>query len=322
VLNEFDIINSFFTKQHKRKDVVKGVGDDCAILRCSLTQELITTSDTLVVNRHFFPSTKPFDVGYKSGAVSLSDIAAMGGDPAWLLLSLTLPDANEDWLRHFSKGLFEILLEFNVDLVGGNTARGPLSVTTQLMGFVEKGRALLRSNAKPGDLIFVTHTLGNAALALNLLTHEVDSSLFAPDEIKLINQSLWRPVPRVQEGKAISHLANSAIDISDGLLADLSHILKKSQVGAVIFLDQIPLPPHFERLPYFKRYELALTVGDDYELCFTLPVKHLEELHAINSALTRPFTCIGEITQTKGLVVKNAQREVVTFNQKGYQHFN
>jgi thiamine-monophosphate kinase len=321
-LGEFDIINAYFNKKIKRQDVVLGLGDDCAILQPPAGKELIVSTDSLVLNRHFFPETSPFDVGYRAVAVSLSDIAAMGGDPAWLMLSLVLPKVDENWLDEFSKGLFFILEKFNVDLIGGNISKGPLSITTQAIGYGISKNLLRRSAALPGDLIYVTYTLGNAALALALIKKEIESILFSSEEIAALTRALWQPTPRIAEGQAIGSLAHAAIDISDGLLADLSHIMANSRVGATLYLEQIPVSASLKKLPDEKKMELALRGGDDYELCFTVPPKHLPQLEEVNQRLNYPFTCIGKITTYPELRIKNPEGKSISFSQKGYQHFS
>ncbi len=319
-LDEFAIIKSFFTQSHYRNDVVLGIGDDCAILRVPPDKELLVSTDTLLLNRHFLPITTPFEIGYRCAAVSLSDMAAMGGDPSWLLLSLTLPEPDEKWLADFSAGLFKILKEYHVDLVGGNTTRGFLSVTTQIMGFASAGKALRRFGAQVGDDIYVTHTLGNAALALAILKHEIDAALFDIEEIKKLNASLWYPTPRIKEAAAIASLASAAIDISDGLLADLTHILKTNQVGAELELNKIPISKSLEKLSKRKRYELALSAGDDYELCFTLSPQNKMKIEKLNQK-GFSYTCIGRITEVQDLIILDEENKKWPFVWKGYQHF-
>jgi thiamine-monophosphate kinase len=321
-LGEFDIIHTYFNKKIKRQDVVLGLGDDCAILEPPAGKEIIVSTDSLVLNRHFLPETSPFDVGYRAVAVSLSDIAAMGGNPAWLMLSLVLPKVDESWLDEFSKGLFFILEKFNVDLIGGNISRGPLSITTQAIGYGISKNLLRRSAAVPGDLIYVTYTLGDAALALALIKKEIQPDLFSAEEIAELTRALWQPTPRIVEGQAIGKLAHAAIDISDGLLADLSHIMANSQVGAMLYLENIPLSASLKKLPNEKKIELALSGGDDYELCFTVSPKQLPQLDVVNEHLNYPFTCIGQITTHPGLRIKDLEGKSISFSQKGYQHFS
>lgn len=319
-LSEFDIITTYFQKGNKRKDVVLGIGDDCAILRPPSQKNLLISTDTLNIGVHFFEDTSPIDIGFKSVAVSLSDLAAMGGEPAWLLLSLTLPKADPIWLEGFSQGLFSCMQPFNMQLVGGNLTKGPLAVTTQIIGFGQANQIMTRSGAKPKDLIYVTGTLGGGALALAILKNQVDRTVFTPAEIKGLMQHLWRPEPRIQEGQKISPIAHAAIDISDGLLADLDHILTSSQVGATLELDKIPVSSSLEKMKPAQKYDFVLNGGDDYELCFTISRENIPTLKKIMQSIPTHFTCIGEIEAKQGLRVKeNGKAKHIT--KSGYQHF-
>ncbi|MFT5520755.1 MAG: thiamine-monophosphate kinase, partial [Enterobacterales bacterium] len=239
-ITEFNLIEKYFyQKKEQRKDVVLGIGDDCALLNVPPGQQLAVTVDTMVENVHFLPSLSPEDLAWKVITVNLSDLAAMGAEPAWLTLALTLPEANETWLEAFSDSFFECVDYYGIQLVGGDTTSGPLAITIQAMGFTPLDSALKRSNAKPGDLICVTGNLGDAGLglAISLGNHQAKS----PEHKKTLIERFNRPTPRVAEGIALRNLASAAIDLSDGLAGDLLHILKESSVGAVVELDFLPL---------------------------------------------------------------------------------
>lgn len=309
-LNEFDIIATYFRRPHLRDDVELGSGDDCAVLCPPPGKRLLVTVDTLNEGVHFFSTTSPFDIGYKSIAVGLSDIAAMGGEPLWADVALTVPIPHADWLEDFSKGLYACLDQYQVALVGGNLTRGPLAVSTQVIGSCDPQHYLTRQGAKPGDLIYVTGVLGAGGLALAFIKN--------PERFKNINASqqeqllkhLWQPTPRIAEGKLLVNIATAAIDISDGLVADLQHILDASQVGAVIEVNSLPTP---KLLP---EKTMALTSGDDYELCFTVAQKDIEALERINC----PMTCIGRIEEGRGVrVMENG--EPLSLTSVGYRHF-
>lgn len=312
-MNEFDIIETFFTKQPiSRNDVILGVGDDCAITEVPADQQLVITTDTLISGVHFPENTSAYDIGYKSLAVNLSDLAAMGSTPAWITLALTLSDANEKWLSEFSQGIFDLTKRYNVQLIGGDLTHGSLSVTIQAFGLVKKNQAIRRSTAQPGDLIYVTHTLGDAALGLLIVQNKMSVSKKIADHFIA---HLNRPEPRIEIGKSLLGIANAAIDISDGLAADLGHILKLSQVGARIYVDQLPLSAALrESVSSSQAIALALNGGDDYELCFTVP-KEKQNL------LKEGFTCIGVITEDQTLDLRYQDGSTYNGLINGYRHF-
>ena len=319
-MNEFTIINQYF-KQHpsNRPDVINGIGDDAAIVKPPLNMDLAISTDTLISGVHFPETTNPYDVGYKSLAVNLSDLAAMGADPAWVTLSLTLPEINPDWLQHFTYGFFALINQFKLQLIGGDLTRGPLSVTVQVIGFVPNNKALLRSKAKPSDLVYVTGTLGDAGLAL--LTFQKKMQLKQANLAFLMNR-LQRPEPRLRCGQILRDYASSAIDISDGLVADLNHILEESHVGAMINVDKLPMSAAVSNsIPINEATSLALTAGDDYELCFTIPPHQRAEMENKLSALACQFTCIGEIIEQQELILQYQDGTKYTGPQKGYEHF-
>jgi len=319
---EFELIARYFNRvTSSRRDVEKGIGDDCALLNVPEKQTLAISTDTLVAGVHFLRDIHPADLGYKALAVNLSDLAAMGADPAWLTLAITLPEVNESWLAAFSDSLFELLDYYDMQLIGGDTTRGPLSLTLGIHGLVPTGRALKRSGAKPGDWIFVTGALGDSAAGLSLLQHRHRLNDPAVHEV-LIKRHL-RPMPRVLQGQALRNLATSAIDISDGLIADLGHILTASRVGARLNLEALPLSAalrdHFEPEQVLT---WALSGGEDYELCFTVPEVNRGALDVALGHLGVPYTCIGQIApEADGLtLLENGKPR--RFNHKGFDHFN
>ncbi len=312
-MNEFSIIQRFFTKQSvSRKDVILGIGDDAAITAPPLDHHLVTTTDTLVSGVHFPIETDPYDIGWKSLAVNLSDLAAMGATPAWLTLALTLPEVDEVWLENFSLGFFTLATEHQAQLIGGDLTRGPLTITIQAQGFIPTGKTIQRNTAKSGDLIYVTHTLGDASAALAMLQKKIN----VPHEYqKNILTKLNRPIPQIKIGEQLQSIASSAIDISDGLAADLGHILEKSTAGAEINVDSLPLSEALQHLDKKDALRFALSGGDDYELCFTVPdnKKHLVPAECI---------CIGKITNTNRLDLRHSDGTTYNLPVTGYQHFN
>ncbi len=318
---EFDIIARYFNRfRGNRQDVKLGLGDDCALLTVSDKQLLAISTDTLVSGVHFMPNIDPGDLGYKSLAVNLSDLAAMGADPAWLSLALTLPQVDENWLKKFSDSLFEQLNYYDMQLIGGDTTRGPLSLTLTVHGLVPFGRALTRSGARTGDWIYVTGTLGDSAAGLAILQGQLqpDNEM---DKIALIHRHL-RPKPRILQGKALRTLATAVIDISDGLISDLQHILKASRCGARIDLNLIPYSSHLKnQVNGEQALYWALAGGEDYELCFSVPEIHRSALDTLLNHLGADYTRIGQITAPgTGLTFFN-QGEPVTLAWQGFNHF-
>jgi thiamine-monophosphate kinase len=323
-LTEFTIIKDYFQKSKpKRQDVTLGIGDDAAILEPPPNMNIVVSMDTLNVGVHFFDNTHPYDLGYKALAVSLSDLAAMGAKPAWVLLSLSLPEADASWLAFFAEGLFSLIENFSLQLVGGDTTRAAaLSVTTQVFGFIPKGMGLYRNAAKPDDLIYVTGTLGDAGLALQMLKGEVDFSVLSGQQRAYLIKRLQRPSPRICEGLQLLDVANAAIDISDGLVADLGHILQQSEVGATIYAEQLPLSSLLrDHLKPEKAWELALSAGDDYELCFTVPPHQVDMLNTIIPRFECGLRCIGRIEQLMGLRILQPDGKILEISKSGYEHF-
>ena len=318
---EFELIARYFNRvTSSRRDVIKGIGDDCALLAVPEKQVLAISTDTLVEGVHFLRDIHPSDLGYKALAVNLSDLAAMGADPAWLTLALTLPEADEAWLQAFSDSLFELLDYYDMQLIGGDTTRGPLCMTLGIHGLVPSGRALKRSGAKPGDWIFVTGTLGDSAAGLALLQHHYRIDDPAIHEA-LIKRHL-RPVPRILQGQALRDLATSAIDISDGLLSDLGHVLKASRVGARINTEAIPLSVALlEGFEPSQALRWALNGGEDYELCFTVPEVNRGAVAVALAHLGVAYHCIGQIAPEADGLVLLEHGKPARFDLKGYDHF-
>jgi thiamine-monophosphate kinase len=320
-ISEFDLIQHFFHQEKmSRSDVIRGIGDDAAILQVPEGQQLVVTTDTLVLDRHFPKNTFAADIGYKALAVNLSDLAAMGAEPAWILLALTLPAADEVWLTQFTQGFFSLLHDFHCQLVGGDVTRGPLTITVQALGFVPVGKALCRSGAKVGDRIYVTGTLGDAGLALRYIQEKCPINL-SKQQSQYLLQRLNRPEPRVALGLALRDIASSVIDISDGLAADLSHILKASQVAATVDVTKLPLSSILQELPAEEAWRLALSAGDDYELCFTVSESRESELQAVLEPLACAYTCMGIITEGNGLLLKKEDGSAFLLKAQGFQHF-
>ena len=318
---EFSLIARYFDRvTSSRRDVDTGIGDDCALLNVPEKQTLAISTDTLVSGIHFLPDIEPADLAYKALAVNISDLAAMGADPAWLTLALTLPSVDEDWLKAFSDSLFEQLNYYDMQLIGGDTTRGPLSMTLGIHGYVPAGRALKRSGARPGDWIYVTGTPGDSAAGLAILQKQLQVA-DAQDANYLLQRHL-RPVPRVLHGQAMRNLASSAIDLSDGLISDLGHILKASGCGARVDLNALPYSQAMLRhVDTEQALRWALSGGEDYELCFTVPEINRGALEVAVGHLGVPVTCIGQMSaDVEGL---NFTREgkTVTLDWKGYDHF-
>ena len=316
-MTEFDIIKHYFTRQtRQRADVALGIGDDATIVNVPVDKQLVITTDTLSAGIHFPSETPPNAIGHKALAVNLSDLAAMGAHPAWITLSLTLPSFDAAWLNAFCDGFFALANTHDVALIGGDLTHGPLSITVAALGLIPAQKALLRSAAKPNDLIYVTGTLGDAGLALLGLQQKI--TMDPTIQTKLL-EKLNYPTPRVKVGEALQGIAHAAIDVSDGLASDLSHILDESNVGARINVDQLPLSDALKTVPDKNAaIKLALSAGDDYELCFTIPPQHREQLTKL---VPCRITCIGEITAEKGLLLHYQQGNPYHGDIIGYQHF-
>lgn len=308
-ITEFSLIDRFFKRQTVNKAVTQGIGDDCALLKIPQGYELAITTDTMVENVHFFADCNPFDLGHKLLAVNLSDLASMGAKPVAVTLALTFPKVDENWLKAFADGFFALADRHSVDLIGGDTTSGSLTLTVTALGLAPTGQALRRSTAKSGDIICVTGHLGDAGLGLKI-NQGYDCK--QPDAaLTRLNQ----PDPQVETGQALIGIANACIDISDGLVGDLGHILQQSQVGACIDWEALPLSA--EVLAYIEDtgdWAMPLTAGDDYELCFTVSPDKVQKL-AI------PHTKIGVIEALQGLRL-NKSGNIQPLEVKSFEHFS
>jgi thiamine-monophosphate kinase len=307
------------------------VGDDGALLKPTEGMQLAVSSDMLVEGRHFLSTVDPTRLGHKALAVNLSDLAAMGAEPLAFTLALSMPRVDEAWLAGFSSGLLRLADEHACELVGGDTTQGPLNICITVFGEVPPGDALLRQNAQVGDDIYISGTVGDARLALEVFrgTHALSGEALEKARLRM-----EQPTPRVELGSALRAIANAAIDVSDGLLGDLGHILKRSGVGAQIDTGWLQsaglfgdahlsagITPLLAELPWNKRLEFALSGGDDYELCFTAPVNQRELVHAAAWESNTPVTRIGRITQETGLVVLDPQGQPINKRFASFDHF-
>ncbi|ARN74412.1 thiamine-phosphate kinase [Oceanicoccus sagamiensis] len=332
-LSEFDIIARYFADidggttvgttvdtTAGQSAVTLGVGDDCALLSLPPGQQLALSIDTLVSGRHFPENANPYQLAERALAVSISDLAAMGATPLAFTLALTLPAVDTQWLDGFSRGLRAAAQAYKLPLMGGDTTQGPLSLTVQVHGSVSAQTALKRSAAKPGDAIFVSGTIGDAAVALAMIQGRltVDQA-----QQNFLNQRFYQPSARLDIGQGLLGLANAAIDISDGLLADLAHIAKASQLAAVVNVDQLPLSSVIKAVvekPQALAY--ALSGGDDYELCFTAPPENRALIKTLGQQLGVPITEVGTMLAGSGVSCIDASGGDVSVDASGYQHFN
>ncbi len=314
---EFDLIRRFFSRPTPH--AVLGVGDDCALLQPTMGTLLAVSTDTLVAGVHFFADADPDLLGWKSLAVNLSDLAAMGAMPRWVTLALTIPGLDEAWLAAYAEGLYRCAAQHGISLVGGDTTRGGLSITLTVIGEVPVDGALRRDQARAGDTVWVSGCLGDAAFALAAMQGEVQLD---DAELETLSARLHAPMPRVALGMALRQAAHGAIDISDGMLADLGHILARSGVGAVLDYDRLPVSDIVQRQaahPLFDRCVLA--GGDDYELCFTAPPDAEPAIQAIGERLGLRLTAIGSIRAAAGLQLLDARGQDMPVAITGYEHF-
>jgi len=317
MIGEFEIIERYFTRPSRDPDVVIGVGDDAAVLATSGL--VAVTVDTLVVGVHFPDGIAPALLGYRALAVNLSDLAAMGAEPRWATLALTMPKADELWLEGFSRGLFDLAERHGVTLVGGNLARGPLSVTIQLMGRVEQGRILTRAHGNVGDDVYVTGTLGDSAAGVALINERVETPHGSAGAA--LKERFYRPVPRVAAGLALRSLASAAIDVSDGLLADLGHICASTGCGALIDVERVPLSAELmSTFPPQIALAHALAGGADYELCFTAPPSRAEEIEQALAATCTSATRVGQLVPGQTVVCRR-DGEPYKPPSRGFRHF-
>ena len=307
-MDEFELIGRYFSRSADSPLVVAGVGDDGAVLRPAAGRDLVTVIDTMVAGTHFPATMRADDIGYRAVAINLSDIAAMGAEPRWMTLALTLVDAEPRWLEAFAAGLYEAAAEWGVALVGGDTTKGDqLVISVQMEGDLEPGTAVYRGGAKPGDAIFVTGTVGDAAAGLSHFSEAREGDYLA--------RRFARPTARIRVGRALAGVAHSAIDVSDGLAGDLCKILEASGAGAELDLQRLPLSRELLAAVGRERaLQHAMRGGDDYELCFTLPETELPD------GIADEVTAIGRITSEPGLVCRDGDA-VVDFVDAGYRHF-
>ncbi len=325
-MSEFDIIEKYFTpNQSEQNQVELGIGDDGALVNIPETHNLVVTTDMLVSGVHFPENTSPEDIACKALAVNLSDLAAMGANPRWFTLAISFPEINTDWLERFANSLMKQAEFYNISLIGGDTNKGPLSITIQALGQVPKSKALRRSTAKKGDYIYCTGTLGDAALGLAILQGK--QTVIDDEDRNYLMKRLNCPTPRLGTGLSLRSGASAAIDVSDGLINDLQHILDASSneeqgdIGAVLNLENLPLSDSFKRyLGEVDAWEMALAGGDDYELCFTVSEAEQDLLITSLSNAGCIFTCIGRVTGKKGIELQNAGARV-NLNLNGFEHF-
>lgn len=289
-----------------------GIGDDAAVLEIPNGHHLVAATDTLNAGTHFPLDTSPFDIGFKCLAVNLSDLAAMGAVPHWALLSLSLPGADSSWIESFIAGFKSLAQPYGVSLVGGDTTSGPMSISLTALGSIKPGLQMQRNGAKQGDLLVVSGTLGGAAYALDLL----QKGQHAPER-----DLLDRPQPRVELGQFLAPYANACIDVSDGLLADLGHILKASVCGASLEVDKLPQPACFSALPAKKKWDYQLSGGDDYELLFTLPRSYRDQVPVWSEELNIGLSIIGEIKPGQGVRCVGPDGDDYKPDHTGFEHF-
>ncbi|MCL2874920.1 MAG: thiamine-phosphate kinase [Betaproteobacteria bacterium] len=315
--SEFDLIRRYFT--HPARSADMAVGDDAALFRTAPDVQLAVTTDTLAAGTHFFHDTPPHDLGWKTLAVNLSDLAAMGATPRWATLALTLPAVDEGWVAAFAKGFFDCAGRYGMELVGGDTTRGPLAMTVTLFGEVPMGQAITRAGGLPGDDLWVSGWPGLAALGLMSLQNRVklvdaDSALAA----------LHRPMPRVEAGEALRGIAHAMIDVSDGLAGDLAHLCERSKLGALLDMGALPLAPLIATgVDESLARQALLAGGDDYELLFSAPPQARDVLAALARTLDLPFTRIGQFTEKAGtiLLADGPKVPLRPLDVRGYDHF-
>lgn len=316
--SEFDLIRRYFTRPAPGR--MLGVGDDCALLSLVSGCELAVTTDMLVEGQHFFADGNPRDLGHKALAVNLSDLAAMGARPLAFTLALALPGIDHDWLQGFSEGLHALAREAHCPLVGGDITRNPNGVVISItaMGEIRRVHALRRDRARVGEDIWVSGSLGAADVALRLMQRRLPDD---PDRLQATRPSLERPMPRLKLGRHLAGVAHAAIDISDGLLQDLGHILRASQCGAQVWLDALPAHPALDGLEEAVRRDAVLAGGDAYELCFTAHPRRREQLQALGRQLGVPLARVGTIVRGAGVQVLDGGGQVLAIDHLGFDHF-
>lgn len=319
MLSEFDLIKQYFQRARPGRAVL-GIGDDCALMAPPAGMQLAISTDMLVEGRHFFMGADPFMLGHKCLAVNLSDLAAMGAQPTAFTLALALPESGRAWLAGFSAGLFGLADQHDCELIGGDTTRGPLTICITVFGHVKPGQALRRDAASVGDDIWISGTLGDARLALAAYLDEVPLD---GDSLQQAAQRMHMPSPRVALGMALAQqgLAHAALDISDGLVGDLGHILAASRVGARLDVDLLPAGPVLARQQRDLRRRFTVAGGDDYELCFTAPPAQRDAIAAAGLACGTPVTRVGQVEAGQGLRFADADGHALALDVKGFDHF-
>ncbi len=326
-LGEFELIERYFRQpaeelRRLRGDAPLGIGDDAALLDPPAGQQLVAALDTLVEGRHFPIGSPPRSIGHRALAVNLSDLAAMGADPAWFLLALTMPSAEEAFLEAFAGGMLDLAAQHGMALVGGDTTAGPLAVSVHVLGFVGTGMALRRAGGSPGDLLYVSGTTGDAAAGLALAMGEPAPAGVGGAQRQWLRERFEFPAPRVALGRALRGVASACIDVSDGLAADAGKLASASGCGAQIELEKLPLSDELRAFAGDAgARRLALTGGDDYELCFAVPPARASDLPARLAQAGCRITCIGRLVDGEGLRVME-QGETVAMDMPGYDHFS
>ena len=317
--SESQIIDKHFAKpQINFSDtIITGIGDDGAVLNIPSGNKLVVSTDTSIEDIHFPAAASPEDVGYRALAIALSDLAAMGARPSHVMLNLSVPKYDSSWMEQFSSGFFQLVDQYHMALIGGDTVKGPLNIGVTVFGLVDQASCLTRSGAQVGDGIYVTGTLGDAALGLQ----KANLKLSKNSRYLFFRNRYLRPTPRIETGHALLNHATSAIDISDGLITDLSHILRASSVGAQINLEFIPLSAPYKRQLSKIGWNFAISHGDDYELCFTLPPGNEEFLDALRKQTSVTIQRIGVVTEEAGLRIVGSDGESFTPKNIGYSHF-
>ena len=317
---EFNLIDKYFVgRQSQRKDVYLAAGDDCALVKAPSNVQIAISTDTLVAGTHFLADANPAWVAHKALASNISDLAAMGATPAWVSFALTMPEPDEVWLAPFCDAFFELADYFGIQLIGGDTTKGPLSLTLTVQGFVPEGRALTRSGAKVGDWVYVTGDLGDAKAGLDVI---LDGSLRSRIAAQQLEKAHYLSTPRVLAGQALVGLASAAIDISDGLISDIKHILKRSDVGVSLDVSQLPISSELVQFLDDKvsAQQYALSSGEEYELCFTVPEQNNGSLQSALSHAGCKVTCIGQI-RPKGTFELHDDNQPLDWDLTGFDHF-
>ena len=319
MLSEFELISRYFTRPlHPDSRTALGIGDDCALLTPAPGMQLAISTDMLVEGRHFFPQAEPYALGHKCLAVNLSDLAAMGARPIAFTLALALPQAREDWLEPFARGMFELADAYGCELIGGDTTKGPLTISITVFGEIPFSQALRRDAARAGDDIWISGTLGDARLALAAYRHEL---ALESAELQVAAHRMHQPTPRVTLGLALRGVARAAIDISDGLTGDLAHILARSQVGARLDVDALPAGPILRQQATALRRSFTLAGGDDYELCFTAPAQQRAQVLAAAEQAAIAVTRVGQIEAAPGLRLVDGNGAALDLSLTSFDHF-